>query len=455
MNAQEKGSASGSSLQVLVVDDEANIRKTLAVCLETGGHKVLGVSNYQDALAEASRRSFDLAFIDLRLGTEDGLDLIPILLRTSPWLKVIVITAYASIDTAVEAIRRGATDYIPKPFTPAQINLAVQKVFERRTLEQKIAALQEDLGREHPEIDFSTTSPTLQKAVNLARQVAESEATVLLRGESGTGKTVLARAIHGWSRRAGRPFGSVSCPAFSSELLESELFGHIKGAFTGAVRDNPGRIAVCEGGTLFLDEISDLPPSLQPKLLRFVQDREYERVGDPLTRKADVRLLAATNINLENAVKEGRFREDLYYRLNVIQIELPPLRERPDDVPGLAERLLAFHGRRNHRCGLSFTAEALAALSRYAWPGNVRELSNVIERAAILCRSDRIGRECLPGGILPAEFSVAIGDPVTIEKVEEQHIRRVLAKAKSLQEAARTLGVDQATLWRRRKKYRI
>ena len=455
MNAQDKGPASGSNLQVLVVDDEANIRKTLAICLETGGHKVIGVSNYQDALAEASRRSFDLAFVDLRLGTEDGLDLIPALLKASPWLKVIVITAYASIDSAVEAIRRGATDYIPKPFTPAQIDLAVQKVFERRTLEQKIAALQEDLGREHPEIDFSTTSPAMQKAVNLSRQVAESEATILLRGESGTGKTVLARAIHDWSRRAGRPFGSVSCPAFPSELLESELFGHVKGAFTGAVRDNPGRIAACDGGTLFLDEISDLPPTLQPKLLRFVQDREYERVGDSLTRKADVRLIAATNIDLEKAVERGEFREDLYYRLNVIQIELPPLRERRDDVPGLAERLLAFHGRRNHRCGLSMTPEALAALSRYSWPGNVRELSNVIERAAILCRSDRIGPECLPGSILPAEFSVAIGDPVTIEKIEEQHIRRVLAKAKSLQEAARTLGVDQATLWRRRKKYRI
>jgi two-component system, NtrC family, response regulator AlgB len=455
MNAQDKEPASGSNLQVLVVDDEANIRKTLAICLETGGHKVIGVSNYQDALAEASRRSFDLAFVDLRLGTEDGLDLIPALLKASPWLKVIVITAYASIDSAVEAIRRGATDYIPKPFTPAQIDLAVQKVFERRTLEQKIAALQEDLGREHPEIDFSTTSPAMQKAVNLSRQVAESEATILLRGESGTGKTVLARAIHDWSRRAGRPFGSVSCPAFPSELLESELFGHVKGAFTGAVRDNPGRIAACDGGTLFLDEISDLPPTLQPKLLRFVQDREYERVGDSLTRKADVRLIAATNIDLEKAVERGEFREDLYYRLNVIQIELPPLRERRDDVPGLAERLLAFHGRRNHRCGLSMTPEALAALSRYSWPGNVRELSNVIERAAILCRSDRIGPECLPGSILPAEFSVAIGDPVTIEKIEEQHIRRVLAKAKSLQEAARTLGVDQATLWRRRKKYRI
>lgn len=440
---------------ILVVDDEANIRKTLSVCLETEGHKVIAVSNFQDALAEASRRSFELAFVDLRLGTEDGLDLIPALLATTPWLKIIVITVYASIDTAVEAMRRGATDYIPKPFTPAQIKLAVQKVFEMRTLEQRIATLQEDLGRAHPEIDFSSTNPAMERAVNLARQAASSDATILLRGESGTGKTVLAREIHSWSNRSAKPISVVSCPTFPSDLLESELFGHIKGAFTGAVRDNPGRIAACEGGTLFLDEISDLPLSLQPKLLRFVQDKEYERVGDHVTRKADVRIMAATNLNLETAVKEGRFREDLYYRLAVIQIEIPPLRERPEDVVALGERLLAFHGRSNHRSFLGFTKEALEALRQYSWPGNLRELSNTIERAAILCRADHVGLECLPAVFLPGENTPKLGDPVTLDKIEEQHIRRVLAIAKSLQEAADILGIDQATLWRRRKKYGI
>jgi NtrC-family two-component system response regulator AlgB len=440
---------------ILVVDDEANIRKTLSVCLETEGHKVIAVSNFQDALAEASRRSFELAFVDLRLGTEDGLDLIPALLATTPWLKIIVITVYASIDTAVEAMRRGATDYIPKPFTPAQIKLAVRKVFEMRTLEQRIATLQDDLGRAHPEIDFSTTNPAMQRAVNLARQVAASDVTILLRGESGTGKTVLARAIHSWSSRATKPISVISCPSFSQELLESELFGHVKGAFTGAIRDNPGRIAACEGGTLFLDEISDLPLSLQPKLLRFVQDKEYERVGDSITRKADVRLIAATNVNLEAAVKDGRFREDLFYRLAVVQIEIPPLRERPEDVSVLAERLLAFYGRSNHRSFAGFTKEALQALGQGQWPGNVRELSNTIERAAILCRANRIGLECLPAILLPGDAPPKIGDPVTIEKIEEHHIRRVLAHAKSLQEAADILGIDQATLWRRRKKYGI
>jgi len=438
-----------------VVDDEVNIRKTLSLCLETEGHKVIAVSNFQDALTEASRKSFELAFVDLRLGVQDGLDLIPALLAASPWMKIVVITAYASIDTAVEAMRRGATDYIPKPFTPAQVMLAVHKVFEMRTLEQKLTALQEDLGRSHPEIDFSSTSPVMQRAVNLARQAAPSEATVLLRGESGTGKSVLARAIHSWSNRATKPISIVSCPSFSSELLESELFGHIKGAFTGAVRDNPGRIAACEGGTLLLDEIGDLPLSLQPKLLRFLQEREYERVGDYATRKANVRIIAATNVNLEKAVKEGRFREDLFYRLNVIQIEIPPLRECPEDVVALAERLLVFYGRSSHHPFAGFTKEALQALTEYHWPGNVRELSNVVERAAILCRADRVGIDCLPTNLVPAGSTPNIGDAVSLEKIEEQHIRRILASTKSLQEAADILGIDQATLWRRRKKYGI
>ncbi len=438
-----------------MVDDEVNIRKTLSICLETEGHKVIAVSNFQDALAEASRRSFELAFVDLRLGTADGLDLIPPLLATTPSLKIIVITAYASIDTAVEAMRRSATDYIPKPFTPAQVKLAVHKVFEMRALEQRVAALQEDLRRLNPEIDFSSTSAAMERAINLARQAAPTDATVLLRGESGTGKTMLARSVHSWSHRASKPIGIVSCPSFSSELLESELFGHLKGAFTGAIRDNPGRIAACEGGTLFLDEIGDLPLPLQPKLLRFIQDREYERVGDYTTRKSDVRIIVATSVNLEKAVKEGMFREDLFYRLNVVPIEIPPLRERPDDVVALAKRLLVFWGRNNHRSFAGFTEDALQALRRHHWPGNVRELSNVVERAAIFCQTDRVGLECLPSNLSPGMTTPNVGDPVSLEKIEEEHIRRILATTKSLQEAADLLGMDPATLWRRRKKYGI
>ncbi len=444
-----------ASLHVLVVDDEANIRKTLSLCLEADGHRVAAVGNFDDAVAESARRSFDLAFVDLRLGTASGLDLIPALRAASPWLKIVVITAYASIDTAVEAMRRGATDYIPKPFTPAQVALAVRKAAEVRSMEQRIASLQEDLGRAAPEADLSSESPAMQRAVSVARQVAPTEATVLLRGESGTGKTVLARAIHGWSRRAGKPFGVISCPTLSPELLESELFGHVRGAFTGAVRDNPGRIAACEGGTLLLDEVGDLPLPLQPKLLRFLQDREYERVGDATTRKADVRLLAATNADLELAVREGRFREDLLYRLNVIQIEIPPLRERSEDIPALAGRLLAFYGHSHHRRFVGFSEEALAALKGYPWPGNIRELRNVVERASILCASERIGAAYLPAAVSPRDIPPKVGDPIRLEKIEEEHIRRVLASSKSLQQAADTLGIDQATLWRRRKQYGI
>jgi NtrC-family two-component system response regulator AlgB len=445
----------GSALVILIVDDEANIRKTLSVCLETEGHRVTAVGNPEDALAEASRRSFDVAFVDLRLGVASGLDLIPSLLNTSPWLRIIVITAYASIDTAVEAIKRGATDYIPKPFTPAQIKLAVQKLFEMRSLEQKVASLREDLGRSHLEADFSSDNPAVRRAVSLARETAPSDATLLLRGESGTGKGVLARAIHGWSARANRPFSVLSCPSLSPELLESELFGHAKGAFTGAIRDNPGRINACEGGTLLLDEIGDLPLSLQPKLLRFVQDKEYERLGDYVTRRADVRIIAATNVDLEKALREGRFREDLYYRLNVIQITLPPLRERPEDLVALAERLVVFFGRSCHRAVAGFTDEAVDILMHYGWPGNVRELRNVIERAVILCRGEKIDAHHLPENLRTTDRSIRLGDPLRLDRIEEEHIRRVLTDTRSLQEAADILGIDQATLWRRRKQYDI
>jgi NtrC-family two-component system response regulator AlgB len=445
----------GSPLNVLVVDDEANIRKTLSICLEAEGHRVAAVSNFQDAVAEASRRTFHMAFVDLRLGTANGLDLIPVLLSGSPWMKVVVVTAYASIDTAVEAMRRGATDYIPKPFTPAQVLLAVRKVEQVRSLEQKVASLREVLERSAPEVRFSSESPAMQRALEVARQAAPTDAAVLLRGESGTGKTVLARAIHGWSRRSGKPFGVVSCPSLSAELLTSELFGHAKGAFTGAVRDNPGRIAVCEGGTLFLDEIGDLPLSLQPKLLRFLQDQEYERLGDPSTRNADVRIISATNRVLEEEVKEGRFREDLYYRLNVIPIEIPPLRERIQDLEPLANQLLAFYGRTHHRGFDGFTEEAMRAIKRHSWPGNLRELRNVVERASILCQAERIGVEHLPGTFTGTAAAPAVGDPVSLEKIGEEHIRRVMAASKSLQEAADILGIDPATLWRRRKQYGI
>lgn len=444
---------STDSLNILIVDDEINIRKTLAMSLEADGHAVIAVSNARDALDEAARRPFDLAFVDLRLGLEHGLDLIPGLLAQSPWIKVVIITAHGSIDSAVETMKRGASDYLTKPFTPAQVRLATERVARLRALEKKVAGLEQNADHPDVEVSFKSTSPAMQRALALARQVAPTDTTVLLRGESGTGKGVLARAIHSWSHRAGRIFTTVSCPTLSPQLLESELFGHVKGAFTGAVHDSAGRIAASDGGTLFLDEIGDLPVELQPKLLRFVQDRQYERVGDAAPRRADVRLITATNVKLEEAVRAGKFREDLLYRIAVVPIDMPPLRERPEDIVYLAERFLAALGR--GRGILGFSDEVLAALTAYPWPGNIRELRNVVERAVILCQGERIGVESLPSNVVGRPAEMGLGDPIPLNKLEELHIRRVLARSKSLEDAARTLGIDAATLWRRRRKYKI
>lgn len=443
------------TLSILVVDDEPTIRKTLSISLEAEGHRVRAVSNTKDALSEANRGHFDLALVDLRLGTESGMELITALGAACPWMKSVVITAYASIDSAVEAMRRGAFDYLPKPFTHDQVALLVGKVADVRALEQKLEALEDALSEVAPEVDLTSRSPAMQRTLDMAHRVADSNATILLRGESGTGKTILSRAIHSWSGRVGKPFGAVSCPALSAELLESELFGHVKGAFTGALRDQPGRIAACEGGTLLLDEIGDLPPAIQAKLLRVLQEKAYERVGDIHTRKADVRIITATNVDLETAVKAGRFREDLYYRLNVVEICLPPLRERGEDILPLAERLLAFFSRQSHRVLLGFTDEAREALQGYEWPGNVRELRNAVERAVLLCRTDRIGIELLPFTQTKMEAPPSIGDLVSLETVEEMHIRSVLSATRSIEEACRVLGMDSVTLWRRRKKYGI
>jgi NtrC-family two-component system response regulator AlgB len=295
----------------------------------------------------------------------------------------------------------------------------------------------------------------MQRVLETARKAAPSEATILLRGESGTGKSVLARTIHQWSVRAAKPMALVPCPSIPADLLESELFGHARGAFTGATGDNPGRIATCEGGTLFLDEIGDMAPSVQAKLLRFLQDKEYERLGEAKSRKADVRVIAATNADIENRVAEGRFREDLFYRLNVISLTLRPLRERPEDIMPLAMDFLTFFCRANHKSMVGFTEEAGQMLRNHPWPGNVRELRNTVERAVILGSGEEIGRNDLPDSIAPGASAPAIGDRVPLSAIEELHIRRVLASTSSLQEAADVLGIDQATLWRRRKAYGI
>ncbi len=439
---------------VLVIDDEKNIRATLTMCLEAIGCAVTPASTGAAALAAVERKPFDLAFLDLRLGSEDGLALLPSLLAARPGLAVVVITAYATIDTAVQAIKLGALDYLPKPFTPAQIRHLVEQITDRRAVQLRVADLESLVADELPEIDIATQAPRMRAALELALRAATSDAPILLRGENGTGKSVLARFIHARSKRIGKPYVTVNCPTLSEDLLASELFGHAIGAFTGAVRDQAGRVEAAEGGTLLLDEIGEITPTLQAKLLRFLQDKEFERVGESRTRHADVRVVAATNRDLEADVKSGRFREDLLFRLNVIEIAVPPLRERTDDILPMARRFLAFFARTAGRPAPTLMPAAEQALTSYAWPGNVRELRNAMERAIILFPERALGREALPERIAArAGAAPQLGGDVTLDQLEREHIERVVARAPTLDDAARMLGIDASTLYRKRKKY--
>jgi two-component system, NtrC family, response regulator AlgB len=416
---------------------------------------VTAVSAPEAALAAVRGQPYDLAFLDLRLGDSNGLDLIPKLLTIDAALQVIVITAYATIDTAVDAIKRGAADYLAKPFTPQQIRHVVDQNLKQRSLRLRLSELEGRLQEAAPAIDLETDSPKIRAILEVAAKAAVSDVPVLLRGESGTGKSVLARMIHSMSPRSVHPFVVVNCPTLSEELLASELFGHARGAFTGAVRDQAGRVEAAEGGTLFLDEIGEITPSLQAKLLRFLEDKEFERIGENKTRRADVRMVAATNRDLQEHVQNGLFREDLLYRLNVIDLQLPPLRERPEDILRLALRFLLFFAKAARRQPPQLSKAAEDALLAYAWPGNIRELRNAVERAVILWPAQVIEPEAFPAQIATQAVSRGpqLGDDFTLEEIEREHIRRVLARAPTLEDAATILKIDASTLWRKRKKY--
>lgn len=446
------------TLQILIVDDDPGIRETLSAVLERDGHDVVAVDNPGSAQSLVGKGIFDLAFVDMRLGAESGLDLIPQFLGASPWIKIVLITAHATVESAVEAIRKGAYDYLTKPFSPTHVRVIAERVSRQRSLERQVEALEDDRNRLVPAPTLRSKNAGMKRVLEMAERVAESDATILLRGESGTGKGVIARAIHDWSSRAEHPFSTVNCPSLGAELLQSELFGHVKGAFTGAVGSKAGRIEITEGGTLFLDEVGDLPGQIQPRLLRFLQTREYERLGDPRTRTANVRLVAATNRDLEKAVSEGAFREDLLYRLNVIAITVPPLRERPEDILGLAEHFLMFFQARHDRPRMTFSAPAEQFIRQYEWPGNVRELQNAVERAVILAVGGEVGPELFPQGMemLASSHLPGVGqDLVTLEEMESRYIQHVLEQTDSIEEAAETLDVAPSTLWRRRRKYGI
>ncbi len=446
--------ASPKPLRVIVIDDEKNILTTLLVCLEGMGCAVTTVMSPQAALHALRTQVFDLAFLDLRLKESNGLDLLPKLLQESPNLAVVIITAYANYDTAVQAIKRGAMDYLPKPFTPAQIRHVVEQLSLRRSMRRRLAELEEKLAEAVPESDLATESPKMRLVLDTIARAAGSDAAVLLRGESGTGKGVLARALHAQSQRASHPFVMVNCPTLTDELLAGELFGHARGAFTGAIRDQPGRVEAAQGGTLFLDEVGEIAQGLQAKLLRFLQEKEFERIGENQTRRADVRVVTATNRDLERAILEGRFREDLMYRLNVVEIHIPPLRERPEDILPLARHFLHFFARAARRPDMELSTAAEATLLGYPWPGNIRELRNAMERATILWPTSTIEPQSLPERIVVhSEPGLRIGGNHTLDDIEREHILRVLARTTTQEEASAILGVDASTLWRKRKKY--
>ena len=438
-------------MNILLIDDDDGLRRTTRIALEAMKHQVTEARKGSQALEVLGHRSFQVALLDLHLEKEQGLDVLPQMLALAPGLQVVIITAYATIETAVEAMRRGAADYLPKPFTPSQLRLTLDRLVRLRHLESTVDELEEQVRAFVPEADLQTDEPSMAEALSVAFRAAASDAAVLLRGESGTGKGVLARAIHARSRRTDAPFVTVACPALSAELLESELFGHLQGAFTGAVRDTTGKVVAAEGGTLFLDEIGDLPLPLQPKLLRLLQEKQYERVGETRTRACDVRVVAATNRDLEAEIAAGKFREDLFYRLNVIEVTLPPLRQRQHDILPLAERLVAVFARQSGKTISGFTAEARQALQRHAWPGNIRELRNAIERAVILASRAELGLADLPASIgRPTQQGLSVGAHVTLEQLEQEHIRQVLVSTATVDEAASVLGIDPSTLWRKR-----
>lgn len=450
-------------MDFLVIDDDKTFRDATCLLIDSEGHYAQAASSGAMGLTEMREGKFDSVLLDLNLGAENGLDILELILKRQPRLPVIIFTAQGSVKNAVEAMRRGAVDFLEKPFTREQFHLVLARLQRFHQLNKNIERLErevKDSNAQSPEILAVSREPAVNEVMETLFRAATTSASILILGESGTGKSVVARAIHLRSHLADKPFVTVSCPSLSRELLESELFGHVKGAFTGALQDHWGKVKVAAGGTLFLDEIGDLPTEIQPKLLRLLQEREYERVGENVTRKAEVRIIAATSHDLKQRVAEGAFREDLYFRLNVITVEMPPLRARQDDLAAFAEHYLRhFAGLCGRRLD-GFADAALAGIRAYSWPGNLRELRNAVERAVIMVKGSRINLEDLPAELRAqtaseegqSHASPQVGSLVSMDQLEEAHLRKVLAKTSNLAEAAQVLGIDQATLYRKRKK---
>ncbi len=449
--------------QILIVDDEKAQSEILEGFLVKQGYGAISAEDGQRALEKFRNGAFDLVLTDYRMPGMDGIQLLREVRRLNPEATVVIMTAYGTVGTAVAAMKEGAYDYLMKPIDLDELLLLIQRIEREIRLGQENRDLKEQL-REKFKVEFIVSaSRQMEEALNMVGRVSQSPATILILGESGTGKELIARAIHYSSPRAEKPFVKVNCASLPENLLESELFGHEKGAFTGAIARRIGRFEQADQGSVVLDEIGDLSPSLQMKLLRFLQEKEFERLGSNRTMKSDVRVIAATNRNLEEGIKKGTFREDLYYRLNVVTISLPPLRERKEDIPLLVEHFLKQYNRENKKNVTSLSKEVKDLLMRYEYPGNIRELENIIERAVVLCRGDTLTTQELPLNLKDSKVEAALeraGErrslPGTLEEIERQLISQALGKSGGVQtKAADELGISERVLRYKMKKYRI
>ncbi|MBN1423194.1 sigma-54-dependent Fis family transcriptional regulator [Candidatus Fermentibacteria bacterium] len=443
--------------RIAVVEDEPIQRRMMIESLEDGGYAAEGFGSAEELMEAMQHLRFDVVITDMRLPGVDGVELLRRSREIDPKLQVIVVTAYATVETAIQAVKGGAYGYLRKPVDLEELLVAVGQAAGNRRLREENMLLREQLRERYSMSGIIGNSPRMQEVFSLIVRAAPSSATVLVTGESGTGKELVARAMHLQSPRATKPFVAVNCAALPETLLEAELFGHEKGAFTGAERARVGRFEAAEGGSLFLDEIGDIPLGTQVKLLRFLQDHTFERVGSSRPTTADVRILAATNRNLEDLMKQGRFREDLYWRLNVVMVALPPLRERKEDLAALIEHFLARHAKANRKKVKGFSREFFSALYQYTFPGNVRELENVVERAVVLTRGDMLRVEDLPLYLRPGETPAVESEGRlrdVLQSVEQSMIRRALADAAFVQtKAAQRLGLSERMLRYKMRKY--
>jgi NtrC-family two-component system response regulator AlgB len=447
-------------MEFFVIDDDKTFRDATCFLIDEEGHQAKGISNGEQAAARLRDEKVDAVLLDLNLGREDGLEVLTEILKIDPNLPVVMFTAQGSVRSAVEAMRRGAMDFLEKPFHREHFLTVLARIQRFHQMGQRIERLEWEVRETRsqnvePIFDFHT--PAMREVMDVLVRAAPTPASVLILGESGTGKSIAARAIHQNSHVVEKPFVTVSCPSLSKDLLESELFGHAKGSFTGAIKDHWGKVKIAEGGTLFLDEIGDLPMEIQPKLLRLLQEHEYERLGENVIRHANVRIIAATNRDLKKRVAEGLFREDLFFRLNVITVEMPPLRTLPDDVVRFAKHYVRHFAEQCKRPVAGFAEDALASIRCYPWPGNLREMRNSIERAVILAKGDHIFARDFPSemrleNLAAANPEAGTGAHLTLEKLEELHIRKLLERVPNFAEASIILGIDQATLYRKRKK---